>query len=154
MRVTDRNSRLRLYLCSSVFICGSLALALPAQAEVTVKDAWVRGTVPAQKSTGAFMTFTASEETRIVGVSSPAANNTELHISKMEGGVMAMEAVDSVTLPAGKPFAFKPGGHHVMLLGLKAPLKTGQKVPIRFEVEERGRRKSFEVQAEVRALAR
>ncbi len=148
----SRAPGVRSLLSVFAFACG--CLATPALAEVTVKDAWVRGTVPSQKSTGAFMTLTASEDAKIVGVSSPAARNTELHLSKMDGGIMVMEAIESVTLQAGKPFAFRPGGHHVMLMGLKAPLKAGQKVPIRFEVEEKGGRATLEVQAEVRALGR
>jgi copper(I)-binding protein len=55
------------HLCSSVFICGFLLLASAAHAEVTVKDAWVRGTVPAQKSTGAFATLTSTEDAKLVG---------------------------------------------------------------------------------------
>lgn len=65
----------------------------------------------------------------LVGASSPAAQKVELHASSMAGGVMKMSQEQRVPLPAGGQVAFAPGGRHLMLIGLKAPLKTGDKVP-------------------------
>lgn len=134
-----------------------LALVLPfaslAHGEVTAKDAWVRGTVPAQTATGAFMTFTSTAEAKIVGVASPAAKSAEIHESMMHGGVNHMHEVESVALPAGKAVQFKPGGHHVMLMGLSKPLKPGDTVPLTFTIEEKGgKRTRLEVKAEVRPI--
>ena len=64
---------IRFCLRSSAFICGCLAFCLNASAAVTATDAWVRGTVPAQKITGAFLTLESSEDAKVVGVTSPAA---------------------------------------------------------------------------------
>jgi copper(I)-binding protein len=115
----------------------------------------VRGTVPAQKGTGAFLTITSSVDARLVGVASPAAKIAEIHATEVKDGVMQMEAIDALALPAGKPVAFRPGGHHVMLLGLVKPLKAGEKVPITLTVEERGgKRRLVEVSADVRPLGR
>ena len=103
-----------------------LALAAaPALAQVTIADAWVRGTVPAQKATGAFMQLTSPTETALVAASSPAAKIVEIHEMKMDGGMMRMKAVDRIALPAGKPVTLGPGGYHVMLMDLAAPLKEG-----------------------------
>ena len=122
-------------------------------AEVTVKDAWVRGTVPAQKGTGAFMTVTSSVDARLVGVASPAAKVAEIHASEVKDGVMQMEAIDALPLPAGKAVAFRPGGHHVMLLGLTRALAKGEKVPLTLTIEEKGgKRHTVQVDADVRAL--
>jgi periplasmic copper chaperone A len=130
-----------------------LLVAPIAHAEVTVKDAWVRGTVPAQKGTGAFMTLTSSVDARLVGVASPAAKVAEIHASEIRDGVMQMEAIDALALPAGKEVAFKPGGHHVMLLGLTRALAKGEKVPITLTVEEKGgKRHTVQVSADVRPL--
>ena len=96
--------------------------AFAQTAAVKVEGAWARASVPGQKGTGAFMKLTAKDGAKLVGASSPAAGVTEVHEMKMEGDVMKMRAVPALELPAGKPVELKPGGYHVMLLDLKAPL--------------------------------
>ena len=123
-----------------------------AAAEVTVKDAWVRGTVPAQTTTGAFMTITSTGDAKLVGVSSTAAKMVEIHESMMHGATAQMHEVQAVALPAGKPVSLKPGGHHVMLMGLAGPLKPGDTVPLTLTIEEKGKRSTLEVKAAVRPL--
>jgi copper(I)-binding protein len=136
----------------SAFICGSIVLGT-AQAEVTVKDAWVRGTVPAQTATGAFMTITSTTDAKLVGASSPVAKMVEIHESSMTmGGTAHMHEVEAVALPAGKPVQLKPGGHHVMLMGLAKPVKAGDTVALTLTVEEKGKRSHVEVRAGVRPL--
>ena len=99
-------------------------------ADVAVKDAWVRTTVPGQKGTGAFMSLTAKSDLRLVGVSSPVAGVAEVHDMTMNGDVMQMRAVSGVDLPAGKAVALQPGGFHVMLLDLKTALPKNATVPL------------------------
>ena len=90
---------------------------------VDVKAAWARATVQGQMATGAFMTLTAKDGARLVGVSSPVAGVAEVHEMKMDGDVMKMRAVEGgLDLPAGKAVELKPGGYHVMLMDLKTPL--------------------------------
>jgi len=129
-------------------------VSLPAFAQVTVKDAWVRGTVPAQNVTGAFMTVTSSVDAKLVGASTPIASMTEIHESKMKDGVNQMNAVESVALPAGKAVALKPGSYHMMMMGLTKPVVAGEKVPIELIVESGGKRSIVKVQAEVRPLGK
>ena len=130
-----------------------VASPLAAQAQVTAKNAWVRATVPAQKTTGAFMTLTSSEDVKVVGASSTAAAKVELHASMSMGGVMQMHAMDSIALPTGKAVELKPGGMHVMLIGLKRQMKAGEKVPIALAVEKKGgARESVQVEATVRPI--
>jgi periplasmic copper chaperone A len=125
----------------------------PCFAQVSVKDAWVRATVPHQKATGAFLQLTAARDSRLVEVRSPVAGSTELHEMSMANNVMKMRAVAAVELPAGKSVEFKPGGYHIMLLGLKAPVKEGESVPLTLVVEGRdGKRESVEAKAIVRPL--
>jgi hypothetical protein len=135
-----------------------LALALFALAShsgVTATEAWVRGTVPAQKTTGAFVTLHSSEEAKLVAVTTPAASSAEIHASEDLHGVMHMHAVDALALPAGQRVELKPGGFHIMLVGLKAALGAGESVPFTFTIEDRqGRRSHVEVRAEVRPLGR
>ena len=136
----------------------AIALALVAapwavHAQTTVKDAWVRGTVPQQKATGMFAQLTSTAGGKLVSASSPVANIVEIHEMAMEGDVMKMRAVPGLELPAGKAVDLKPGGYHVMLLDLKQTLKTGDTVPVRLVIEgQDGKRETVEVNAPVRAL--
>lgn len=130
-----------------------MGLALPALAQTTVSDAWVRASVPHQQSTGAFMTLTASADSKLVGVASPVAKTVQVHEMTMNGDVMGMKEVKSVELPAGKPISLDPNGYHVMLMGLSQQLKEGEKVPLTLTVKDaKGSRETVQVQAEVRAL--
>jgi copper(I)-binding protein len=133
----------------------ALALApLSALAQVSVKDAWVRGTVPGQKATGAFMQITSGSDTSLVAVASPVAKVVEIHTMSHEGGVMKMRAVPAIPVPAGKPVELSPGGYHVMLMDLGRPLKEGDKVPLTLTFADKaGKKSTQDVTATVRALA-
>ena len=109
--------------------------------------------MPAQTSTGAFVTLTSTADAKVVAVSTPAAKSAEIHESMTHGGVNHMQEVASVPLPAGKAVKLQPGGHHVMLMGLAKPLKPGESVPLTFTIEDKGgKRTQLEVKAEVRPL--
>jgi copper(I)-binding protein len=97
---------------------------------VQVHDAWARVSVTGQQSTGAFMRLQAAEPLRLVGGSSPVAGEVEIHEMKLEGDVMRMRPVRELELPAGKPVELRPGGLHMMLQDLKAPLVAGSRVPL------------------------
>ena len=132
------------------------ALALLAQAalaQTTVKDPWVRSTVAEQKATGAFMQITSASGGRLVSASSPAAGVVEIHEMAMDGNTMRMRAVPALDLPAGKAVELKPGGYHVMLMDLKAPLAAGASVDLNLVVEGKdGKRETLALKAPVRAL--
>ena len=109
----------------------TLTLAAANAQSVDVKDAWTRATVTGQKATGAFMKLTAKEGAKLVRVSSPAAGITEVHEMKMDGDVIKMRDVQGgLELPAGKTVELKPGGYHVMLMDLKAPLQKDSTVAL------------------------
>lgn len=128
-------------------------LAMSAQAQVTVKDAWVRATVPQQQATGAFMQLQAAQDSKLVSASSPLTPHVEVHEMSMQGDVMKMRQVPNIALPAGKTVELKPGGYHVMLLDLKQQVKEGASVPLTLVIEGKdGKRESVEVKAPVRAL--
>jgi len=131
-----------------------LALAAAAaQAETTVQDAWIRGTVAQQKATAMFGRITSSTGGRLVAASSPVAGVAEVHEKAMDGNVMKMRAIAGLDLPAGKAVELKPGGYHVMLMDLKQTLKAGDMVPLSLVVEGKdGKRETVEVKAPVRAL--
>lgn len=95
-----------------------------------VEGGWVRGSVPGQSGTGAFMRFTAVEAVQLVGASSPVAGLAEVHEMKMEGDVMRMRALPKLDIPAGQTVELKPGGYHLMLTDLKQPLQKDTVVPL------------------------
>jgi copper(I)-binding protein len=104
---------------------------------VTVTDAWARATVQGQKATGAFMKITAKDNVKLVGVSSPVAGVAEIHEMKMDKDVMKMSALpNGLDLPAGKAVELKPGGYHVMLMDLKAPLAKDTTVPLTLTLQD------------------
>jgi copper(I)-binding protein len=136
----------KLALLIAAAVCASAA-----HAQVSVTDPWVRTTVAQQTSSAAYMTITSAHGGRLVDASSPVAASAEVHEMKMVGDLMKMRAVDALPLPAGKPVDLKPNGYHMMLMGLKAPLKAGDVVPIKLVIEDgTGRRKTVDVKAVAR----
>ncbi|MDQ8032572.1 MAG: copper chaperone PCu(A)C [Bordetella sp.] len=130
------------------------AASLPAAAQLSVDDAWIRATVPGQKSTGAFMTLRAQADTRLVGAQSEVARSTEVHEMRMDGDVMRMRQVEAVPVPAGQAVELKPGGYHIMLMDVHRQMKTGEVVPLTLITESAdGQRHSQQVDATVRPLA-
>lgn len=114
----------------------ALSCAAAQAQNLSVQDAWVRATVPGQQATGAFMKITAKDGGTLISVSSPAAGVVQVHEMKMDGGVMQMRALaGGLNLPAGKAVELKPGGYHVMLMDLKAPLQIGAIVPMTLVVK-------------------
>lgn len=129
-----------------------LVSAVAAQ-PVQVEDAWTRATVPGQQGGGAFMTLTASEDLQLVGGSTPLAGVTEVHEMVMDGDVMRMRPLDTLTLPAGQAVELKPGGLHVMFMQLKQPLTEGMEVPLTLQLRNsQGQASELSVQVPVRPL--
>ena len=135
------------------FTVAAIVMAAAAHAQVSVKDAWVRATVPQQKATGAFMQITAAQDAKLVEAKSPVAGIVEIHEMAMVNNVMKMRAVEGLGLPAGKAVELKPGGYHVMLMDLKGQVKEGDMVPLTLVVEgQDGKRQNIELKAPVRPL--
>lgn len=127
--------------------------SLSAFAEVSVAEPWVRATVPAQKATGAFMQLKSDADARLVAVASPVAGVVEIHEMVMDKDVMKMSPVPALELPAGQAVELKPGGYHVMLMGLKAQVKEGDQVPLTLVIENKdGSRQTLELTAPARPL--
>lgn len=132
---------------------GWALVATQALAEVTVTEAWVRGTVATQKATGAFMKIRSSDDAKLVAAASPAANIVEVHEMAIKDNVMTMRAIDALALPAGKTVELKPGGYHVMLIDLVKPLAAGDMVPVTLTVMGKdGKKSTLEVKAVVRGI--
>ena len=115
-------------LLASALLTG--AVQAQGHAPVAVEGAWARASVPGQMASGAFMRLTSPEATRLVRAESPVAGVVEVHEMKMDGDIMKMRALPGLDLPAGQAVELKPGGYHVMLMDLKAPLAKGTSVPL------------------------
>lgn len=101
---------------------------------------WARPTVAGQGAGGAYLSLHNSGRTpdRLLGGRTPAAERVELHEMRMDGDVMRMREKVAVDLPAGQRVALAPGGLHLMLMGLKAPLKVGDQLPLTLRFEKAG----------------
>jgi copper(I)-binding protein len=136
---------------SKFFIAACALLASTAFAQnVKVSDAWARSTVQGQKASGAFMTLTSDQPVKLIGVSAAVAGVAQIHEMKMDGNVMKMAPVNALDLPAGQAVALKPGGFHVMLMDLKAPLSKDSQVDLTLTFQDaKGKNFTQTVQAKV-----
>jgi len=101
---------------------------------VTATDAWCRPSPNGAKAGGCYVTLTAATDDRLMGGSTPRAASLQVHEMKTENGMMKMaELTAGLPLPAGQAVALAPGGNHLMLIGLTAPLIAGETVPLTFQ---------------------
>ena len=106
---------------------------------IKIENAYVRATAPGQPAAGAFMKIENSGSAdQLVSASSPAAGEVQLHQMSMEGNVMKMGQVKDIAVPASGSVDLKPGGYHIMLMNIKAPLKAGETVPVKLKFAKAG----------------
>jgi copper(I)-binding protein len=106
---------------------------------ITIGHPYARATAAGQPTGGGFLSFTnAGPADKLLSVSADVSKSVELHTMAMDGDVMRMRQVDGIEVPAGKTVELKPGGYHVMFVGLKAPLKAGDKFPAKLKFEKAG----------------
>lgn len=118
----------------------ALAAALSASAalaEITAMKPFAYATTPNQKVGGAFVSVTTTgAPDRLVSARSPAAKKVEIHTHTEQDGVMRMRRIDDpLPLAPGQPVEMKPGGMHVMLMGLNGPLERGATVEVTLTFE-------------------
>ncbi len=110
------------------------------QGDIHIMKPWSRPLPPVSANGAAYMTLVNKGKApdKLVAVSTPMAMKAEVHTHTMEGGVMRMRRVDGVELVPGQPAVFKPGGLHVMMMGLKEPLVEGKSYPLTLTFERAG----------------
>lgn len=122
----------------------ALLLALLATAAVAapppplaVERAWARATPPGIPVAAVYLTIDnrSDRAVSLVGVSSPRAARGEVHTIVHEANVARMRPIDALQVAPGARLVLEPGGMHLMLLGLTAPLEPGQRVPLRLEFD-------------------
>ena len=129
-------------------LIGAAALALATFAAhahefkagaITIGHPHARATAVGQPTGGGFMKLiNGGGNDKLLSVSAEVSKAVELHEMKMEGDVMKMRQVEGIDLQAGKTVELKPGGYHVMFIGLKAPLKAGDSFPVKLKFEKAG----------------
>ncbi len=124
------------------YTLGNLAIGHP----------WARATAPGAPVGGAYLSIDnkGGTEDRLVAASSPVAKSVELHQMAMEGGTMKMRAVEGgIAIPPKYQVTLRPGGYHLMMMGLAKPLVAGTRVPLKLSFEHAG---TIDVELAVEAM--
>ena len=119
-------NRLKWAVCLSAILLSCNVYA----ADIEVLHAWARATAPGQDSGVVDLLLSSKRAASLIGVKSPVANSVELHTMVDNHGVMEMREIKSIPLQAGVPVSLSGTGTHIMLIGLKKPLKEGTSVPL------------------------
>ena len=122
----------------AILLLSSTALAQHYEhGPIHIMSPWSQALPAISKNGAAYVTLNNHGEAadRLVGASSPVAARVEIHGHTMEDGLMKMRPVESIVLTPGEYVALKPGGNHIMLMGLKQPLKEGDQFPLTLEFE-------------------
>lgn len=113
-----------------------------AGGKLTIDAGWVRAVPPVSKNTAAYFTIHngSKKDEVLLHLASDAAETVELHTIVVEpNGAKRMQKVPHATIKAGSSLALTPGGYHLMLIGLKKPLKTGNKVSVELLFQHAGK---------------
>ena len=106
---------------------------------ITIEHPYARATVQGQPTGGAYLTLVNSGAgDRLVSVAGDVAKAVEMHEMTMDGDVMKMRQLSGIDLPTGRRVELKPGGLHIMLIGLKGPLQAGQSFPLTLRFDHAG----------------
>ena len=108
---------------------------------MTVEAPWARASAGAARAGAAYLRIVnaGAEADRLLGASSPVAERVELHTHRMRDGVMRMRRIEAVAVPGNEAAELKPGGDHVMLMGLTGPLTQGGTFPLTLSFEKAGK---------------
>ena len=135
---------------STIFALAALAAVVGSAAafaadyragDIEISDPWARASATPQARTGAaYMALSNKGDTadRLTGASSPVAERAELHTHEMDGNVMRMRSIEAIEIAPGEPAVLRPGGLHLMLVGLRQPLRAGDRVPLTLTFQRGG----------------
>ncbi len=107
---------------------------------LNVEGGWARATAKVAKNGAAYFKVTNNGETadKLIAAKSAVGKKTSLHTHINDGSIMKMRPIKDVPVAVGETVEFKPGGHHIMLMGLNAPLAEGAMFPITLVFEKAG----------------
>lgn len=121
-----------LMLLFTVSLAFGAETAKEAGGSIELLNASARATLPGMSSSAAYMTIrnTGQEPVQIQALDSPLALKSELHTTDMSNGMMSMRRIDNLQINPGEVVELKPGGYHIMLMGLKQPIAANSEIPI------------------------
>jgi len=144
--------RFGLLLAALLAFCSGVAVAHDYKVkDLTIGHPWARPTPGGVTNGAVYVTLINQGKTpdRLLQASSPIAAGVMLHSNVKEGDIVRMRHVESVEIPPGQTVELKPGGLHIMLMGLTRPLKEGDMVPLTLTFANEG-----EVAIEVMVMGR
>ena len=109
--------------------------------DLMITETWTRATPPNAKAGGGFVQImnTGSDTDRLTAVASDVAKKTEIHEMAVTDGVMKMRELEAgIEIPAGQTVTLKPGGLHIMFMGLNQSFEAGSVVPVVLTFEKAG----------------
>lgn len=131
-----------LALVAFSWICSAGLGSVAAERAISLDRLWSPATPNGAATGAAYMEIKnhGRSDDRLVGGSSPVAAKIEIHEMSMRGGIMSMHAIDSgLVIPAGKSVVLEPqANYHLMLSGLKTPLKNGAQIPLTLNFAKAG----------------
>ena len=115
-----------------------VAGAAAQSSNIEIRDAWVRAVLPVQKSSAAYFTIQNKTDKKIVlrDVSAAHAHHTMMHRTVDKNGIASMEHVENIAIEAGQELAFKPGGLHVMMMGLEKEFSEQKNIKLTFTFDD------------------
>ncbi len=143
---------MRRFVLSTVALCiaASVSAADVKVGNLSIDDVWARTGQPGQVSAAFMDVKNKGAADKIVSAHCDCAKATELHDMKMADGKMLMMQVPAMDVPANGDLKLKPGGYHIMLIGLNRPLVAGETLPIKLKFEKAG---EVTVQAQIKDRA-
>lgn len=150
----NRNTRISIFslhlplLIFSLFINLNQCKSSTIPQEISFENAWIRLVPPSSEITGAYLKIVnANLEDRLISAKSSISESVEIHSMIEKDGMMMMRHLENgIALQAGETSILRPGGNHLMLIGLQKSLSLNDKVLIELEFEKQGRKQiTFEV---------
>ncbi len=121
-------------------VSGPVLAQSPGASSITVDAAWARATPAGAKTGVVYLTLAnhGADADRLVGASTPVAEKAQFHTEFEEKGVMKMRPLAAIEVKPHEKTVLKPNGMHLMLIGLKQPLKEGENFPLTLEFTHAG----------------
>ncbi|BBK43130.1 hypothetical protein STVA_31500 [Allostella vacuolata] len=131
---------------TGLVLAAAVAWTVPAAAQsggaIEVAEPWARPSPGGSKMSAAYLTLhnKGAAADQLLSASAPVAESVELHTVVKDGDVMRMRPVAEIEVAPGSTTVLQPGGFHIMLIGLKAPLKQGDRFPLELTFAKAGQR--------------
>ncbi len=125
---------LKFILFAFAFLISTEILAAP---DIKIENAWIASTEGDDDMSVAYMSLFSDEDLILTSVTSQRIKTIEMHNTIQEKGIMKMRMAHEIKIDHDKTFEFKSGGHHLMLMDFKGPLKAGQKVKLTLHFKDK-----------------